>query len=332
MIGVSMSITELSFDILAIILLMLASIFFSLAETSILSLNKIRLKSYLEKKRKNAIVIKELLNSPENFLAAILIGNNIVNITISVLITVVVIQVFGPGTVTLATILATFLILAFAEITPKAFAARNPEIAYKLARIMKFLIWVLKPLIVFFTRFTNMLLRLFGVHSSIKEPIFLREDIRHLIEMCEENGVIQKEEKHILSSALDFSQIRAKDVMIPIEKVTCIHGDATLHDALEIIQKKGFARIPVTNGDKILGFVHIKDILNNLTDRGKYIRELARPSLFAYPDTSLLELVNLIKNRQSSMCFVLNEQGKTLGLVTLGLLLEKIVGEIKHVE
>lgn len=117
-----MSITELSFDILAIILLMLASIFFSLAETSILSLNKIRLKSYLEKKRKNAIIIKELLNNPENFLAAILIGNNIVNITISVLITVVVIKVFGPSAVTLATILATFLILAFAEITPKAFA------------------------------------------------------------------------------------------------------------------------------------------------------------------------------------------------------------------
>lgn len=283
-----MSIEELSFNIVAIILLMLVSIFFSLAETSILSLNKIRLKSYLEKKRKNAIIIKELLNSPENFLAAILIGNNIVNITISVSITVVLIQVFGPSAVTLATIIATFLILAFAEITPKAFAARNPEIAYKLARIMKFLIWVLKPLIVFFTRFTNMLLRLFGMQSSIREPIFLREDIRHLIEMCEENGVIQKEEKHILSSALDFSQIRAKDVMIPIEKVTCIHGDATLQDALGIIHKKGFARIPVTNGDKILGFVHIKDILNNLSDKEKTIRELARPALFANHDTSLL--------------------------------------------
>jgi putative hemolysin len=240
-----MSIAELSFNILAIILLMFVSMFFNLAETSILSLNKIRLNSYLEKKQKNAIIIKELLNSPENFLAAILIGNNIVNITITVLITVVVIQVFGPGEVTLATILAAFLILAFAEITPTAYATRNPEIAYKLARIMKFLIWVLKPLIVFFTRFTNILLRLFGVNSSIKEPIFLREDIRHLIEMCEENGVIKKEEKHILSSALNFSQIRAKDVMIPIEKVTCIDGDATLHDALEIIHKKGFTRIPV---------------------------------------------------------------------------------------
>lgn len=177
-----------------------------------------------------------------------------------------------------------------------------------------------------------MLLRLLGVHSSIKEPIFLREDIRHLIEMCEENGVIQKEEKHILSSALDFSQIRAKDVMIPIQKVTCIHGDATLQDALGIIHTKGFTRIPLTNGDKILGFVHIKDILNNLTDKEKSIRELARPALFTNTDTSLLELVDLIKNRQSSMCFVVDAKGKTLGLVTLGLLLEKIVGEIKHVE
>lgn len=144
--------------------------------------------------------------------------------------------------------------------------------------------------------------------------------------------MIQKEEKHILSSVLNFSQIQAKDVMIPIEQVTCINGDATLHDALEIIHKKGFARIPVTNGDKILGFVHIKDILYNLTDREKSIRELARPALFANSDTSLLELVDLIKNKQSSMCFVSNEEGKTLGLVTLGLLLEKIVGEIKHVE
>ncbi|HEY9247292.1 MAG TPA: hemolysin family protein, partial [Candidatus Methanoperedens sp.] len=324
-----MSIAELSFNIIAVILLTLISIFFTLAETSILSLNKIRLKSHLEKKQENAIIIKELLNSPENFLAAILIGNNMVNIMISVLITVVVIQVFGPGAVTLATIVATFLILPFAEITPTAYATRNPEIAYKLARIMKFLVWILKPLIVFFTRFTNMLLRLLGVHSSIKEPIFLREDIRHLIEMCEENGVIQKEEERILSSALDFSQIRAKDVMIPIEKVTCIHGDATLHDALGIIHQKGFTRIPVIDGDKILGFVHIKDILNNLTDKEKTVREIARPGLFTTTNTSLLELVDLIKNRQSSMCFVLDEQGKTLGLVTLGLLLEKIVGEIK---
>ncbi len=327
-----MSIAELSFNIIAVILLTLISIFFTLAETSVLSLNKIRLKSHLEKKEKNAIIIKELLNTPENFLAAILIGNNIVNITISVLITVVVIQVFGTSAVTLATIVATFLILPFAEITPTAYATRNPEIAYKLARIMKFLVWILKPLIVFFTRFTNMLLRLLGAHSSIREPIFLREDIRHLIEICEENGVIQKKEKHILSSVLDFSQIRAKDVMIPVERVTCIHGDATLHDVLGIIHQKGFTRIPVTDGDKILGFVHIKDILNNLTDKEITIKEIIRPGLFTNANTSLLELVDLIKNRQSSMCFVLDEQGKTLGLVTLGLLLEKIVGEIKHVE
>ncbi|VVB91177.1 Uncharacterised protein [uncultured archaeon] len=326
-----MSIAELSFEIIAIILLMLMSIFFSLSETSILSLNKIRLKSYLDKKRKNAIIVKELLNSPENFLAAILIGNNIVNITISVLVTVFVLQVFGAGAVTLATIAATFLIVAFAEITPKAYASRNPEIAYRLARIMKFFIWVLKPLIVFFTGFTNFLMRLFGV-NSIQEPIFLREDIGHLIEMCVENGIIKNEEKHILSKALDFSQIRAKDVMIPMDKVSCIHSDATLQDALGIINKKGFARIPVTNGDTILGFVHIKDILNNHTAKEKTIREITRPVLFAPSNTSLLELVDLIKNRQSSMCFVQDEQGKTLGLVTLGLLLEKIVGEIKDVE
>ncbi len=327
-----MSITELYFDIAAIILLMPVSIFFSLAETSILSLNKIRLRSHIEKKRKNAIIIKELLNSPESFLAAILIGNNLVNITISVLVTIAVIQVFGPNVVSLATVAATFLILPFAEIAPTAYAARNPEIAYKLARIMKFLTWALKPLVIFFTGFTNMLMRLLGIHSSVKGPIFLREDIRYLIEMCEENGALQKKEKRILSSALAFSRIRAKDVMIPIEKVTCIHSDAILQNALGIIHKKGFSRIPVTNGDKIVGFVHIKDILNNLTDRGKPIMELTRPALFTNADTSLLELVDLIKNRQSSMCFVLDKHGRTLGLVTLGLILEKIVGEIKDVE
>jgi putative hemolysin len=328
----SLSLSELTLLITAIIFLMLASIFFSLSETSITSQNRVRLKGYLAKGRKNAAILKDLLNTPENFLAVILIGNNIVNITISVLITAAVIDIFGAGAITLATIIATFLIVAFAEITPKAYAARNPEIAYKLAPVMKFLVWFLKPLIVFFTGFTNVLLRLIGSSTSIREPIFLREDVSHLIEMGEEEGVIQKQETHLLKSALDFSRIKAKDIMIPIEKVTCIDSSSTLEDAIEIVRTKKFARIPVTSEGKILGFVHMKDALNNLTSRKKPIRELARPALFASPDTSLLELVDLIKGSQSSMCFVVNEEGKPLGLITLGLLLENIVGEIRHIE
>ena len=328
----SLSLPELTLIIIVIIFLMLASIFFSLSETSITSQNRVRLKGYLAKGRKNADILKDLLNTPENFLAVILIGNNIVNITMSVLITVVVIDIFGPDAITLATIIATLLIVAFAEITPKAYAARNPEIAYKLAPVMKYLVWLLKPLIVFFTGFTNVLLRLIGSSSSMREPIFLREDVSHLIELGEEEGVIQKQETHLLKSALDFSRIKAKDIMIPIEKVTCIDSSATLEDAIELVRIKKFARIPVISEGKILGFVHMKDALNNLTNRNKPIKELARPALFASPETSLLELVDLIKGSQSSMCFVVNEEGKPLGLITLGLLLEKIVGEIRHIE
>ncbi|MCZ7393983.1 MAG: hemolysin family protein [Candidatus Methanoperedens sp.] len=327
-----MSPTELSFTIIAIILLMLASIFFSLSETSIISQNRIRLKGHLSKGRKNASIIKEMLDVPENFLAAILIGNNIVNITISVLVTVVVIHLFGPNAITIATIVATLLIVAFAEITPKAYAARNPGIAYKLAPVMKFLIWILKPLIIFFTGLTNVILRLLGVKTSIKEPIFMREDLGYMIEIGEEEGIIQKEERHLLKSALDFSGIKAGDIMIPFEKVTCIDAGATLGDAVELVRRKKFARIPVINEGKILGFVHIKDALNNLADWKKSIKEIARPALFANPGTSLLELVDLIKGSQSSMCFVIDEEGKPLGLITLGLLLENIVGEIKQIE
>jgi putative hemolysin len=328
----SLSPTELSFTIIAIILLMLASIFFSLSETSIISQNRFRLKGYLAKGRKNAAVIKEMLDVPENFLSAILIGNNIVNITISVLVTAVVIDLFGQNAISIATIVATLLIVAFAEITPKAYAARNPEIAYKLAPLMKFLIQILKPLIVFFTGLTNVILRLLGVKTTIKQPIFVREDLGYMIEMGEEEGIIQKEEKHLLKSALDFSGIKAEGIMIPFEKVTCIDAGATLGDAVELVRKKKYARIPVINEGKILGFVHIKDALNNLDDRKKSIKEIARPALFANPGTSLLELVDLIKGSQSSMCFVVNEEGEPLGLITLGLLLENIVGEIKQIE
>lgn len=327
-----MSPAELSFTIIAIILLMLASIFFSLSETSIISQNRIRLKAHLSKGRKNASIIKEMLDFPENFLAAILIGNNIVNITISVLITVVVIGLFGPNAISIATIAATLLIVAFAEITPKAYAARNPDIAYKLAPVMKFLILILKPLIVFFTGLTNVILKLLGVKTSIKEPIFMREDLGYMIEMGEEEGIIPKEEKHLLKSALGFSGIKAGDIMIPFEKVTCIDAKATLGDAVELVRRKKFARIPVVSEGKILGFVHIKDALNNLADWKKSIKEIARPALFANPGTSLLELVDLIKGSQSSMCFVIDRDGKPLGLITLGLLLENIVGEIKQIE
>ncbi len=327
-----MSSSELPVIAVVIVLLMLASIFFSLSETSILSLNKVRLKGYLEKRRKNAGTIKELLDSPENFLAAILIGNNIVNITISVLITIAVIGIFGSNAASLATVIAALLIVVFAEITPKAYAARNPEIAYKLAPLTKFLVLILKPLIIFFIGLTNIILRTLGVNPSVKEPIFLREDLRHMIEMGEEEGIIQKQEKYILRSALDFSKIKAKDVMIPIERVTCIEAAATLGDAIELVRKKKFARIPVISKGRITGYMHIKDALNNLDEKQKPIRELTRAALFADPDASLLELVDLIKGSQSSMCFVLNVEGKPLGLITLGLLLENIVGEINHIE
>ena len=311
---------------------MLASIFFSLSETSIISQNRIRLKSHLEHGRKNAIMIQEMLDVPENFLAAILIGNNIVNIIISVLITVIAISFFGPSAVSIATVIASFLIVAFAELTPKAYATKHPEIAYRLAPVMKILIRILKPLIVFFKGFTNILLRLIGVNTSIKEPIFIREDLSHMIEMGEEEGVILKKEKHFLKSALDFSRIKANDIMIPIEKVTCIDAAATIGDAIDLVRVKKFARIPVTNNEKILGFVHIKDALSNHADRKKPVKELLRPALFANPDATLLELIELIKGSQSSMCFVLNEEDKALGLITLGLILENIVGELKNIE
>lgn len=323
---------ELSFAIIAIIFLMLASIFFSLSETSIISQNRIRLKGYVEGGRKNARILKEMLDFPESFLAAILIGNNIVNIIISVLITVITISFFGPNAVSIATIIATLLIVAFAEITPKAYASRHPEIAYRLAPVMKYLIWILKPFIIFFTGFTNILLRLIGMNTSIKEPIFLREDLRHMIEMGEEEGIIHKNEKHLLRSALDFSRINANDIMIPFEKVTCINASATLDDAIELFRLKKYARIPLINEGKILGFMHIKDALSNHADRKKPVKEFTRPALYASPETNLLELVGLIKGSQSSMCFVLNEEGKPLGLITLGLILENIVGELKHIE
>ena len=323
---------QLSFILIAIIFLMLASIFFSLSETSITSQNRIRLKSHLENGRKNARMIKEMLDVPESFLAAILIGNNIVNIIISVLITVIAISFFGPNAVSIATLIATLLIVAFSEITPKAYATRHPEIAYKLAPAMKFLIRILKPLIIFFTGFTNILLRFVGVNTSIREPIFMREDLCHMIEMGEEEGVILKKEKYFLKSALDFSRIKANDIMIPIEKVTCIDAAATLGDAIDLVRVKKFARIPVTNDEKILGFVHIKDALGDHADRKKPVKEFLRPALFASPDANLLELIELIKGSQSSMCFVLNEEGKALGLITLGLILENIVGELKNIE
>jgi putative hemolysin len=321
---------DLWFILIAIIFLMMASIFFSLSETSIISQNRVRLKGYVEGGRKNAGIIKEMLEVPENFLAAILIGNNIANIVISVLITVIALNLFGTNAVTIATLITTLMIIAFAEITPKAYASRHPEIAFKLAHIMKFLIWVLKPLIIFFTGFSNLLLQMIGMNTSIKEPIFIREDLCHMIEMGEEEGVILKEEKHFLKSAFDFSRIKANDIMIPIGKVTCIDASATLGDAIELVRLKKYARIPVISDGTILGFMHIKDALSG--ERKKTVREFIRPALFANPDTNLLELVELIKGSQSSMCFVLNEEGKAMGLITLGLILENIVGELKHIE
>lgn len=322
-----------TFEIIIILFLIVFSTFFSLSETALLSVGKIRIRHIAESGNNKAKKVLKLLERPEEFLAAILVGNNIVNISASVLATDAALRVFGDSGLAIATGVMTLVILVLGEVIPKTLAQRNAEaVSMLVANPIIILINIMKPVVWLLTTMVNSLMVLFGGKQHVKHPFVNEELIHMLLKEGEKEGTIEKHEREIISNVFDFTDEKAHGIMTPREKVVCIDESQTLEIALKLINESGHSRIPVYRNDfdNMVGMIYAKDFLkfrDHELGRTR-VRDILRPLLIVKAGWEISSVLKELQHKKMAISIVVDNTTKVIGLVSIEDILEELVGEI----
>ena len=318
---------------LFILLILLAlSAFFSSSETALVTVNKIRMRNMAEGRNKQAETVIKTVENQGKMLSAILIGNNVVNLSASSLATVMASSLFGNKAVGIATGILTLLILVFGEITPKTMATYSAEkISLKVARYIYFLMTVLTPVIFLVNLLSGVVLKLCGVNTEEKRESITEDELRTIVEVSHEEGVLETEEKKMITNVFDFGESLAKDIMVPRVDMTFAQVDDTYDQLLEIYRKERYTRIPVyeDSTDNVIGIINVKDLLLLDSKEDFHIRDYLRQPLYTYEYKKASELMLEMRKSLNNIVIVLDEYGATAGLITLEDMLEEIVGDIR---
>ncbi|MEE9150602.1 MAG: hemolysin family protein [Thermoplasmata archaeon] len=323
-------------ELLALFVLLFLSGFFSGSETALISLNKFRLRKLVEEGAKNADIVERLLENKEKLLATILMGNNLVNIAAASIATSMAIGFFGSPGIGVATGIMTLLVLVFGEITPKGLATKKAEkISLMVAKPIDRLVKILYPVVEILTFVTNPFIKALGGETKKIAPFITEEELRMLVDVGEEEGVIEKDEAEMIESVFEFGDTAASEVMTPRVDITCIDIESKLNEAVSFIVESGHSRILVyeENIDKIVGVLYSRDLLS-LYKEGKLkspIKDAMREAYFVPETKKLDDLLREFQEKKIQVAVVVDEYGGTAGLVTLEDVLEELVGEIADV-
>ena len=316
-----------------IIILLALSAFFSSAETAYTTINRIRLRTLIEEGNTAAKRVERIIHNPGKMLSAILIGNNIVNLSASSLMTIFSTNVFGSRSVGAATGVLTLLVLIFGEISPKTMASVHAErIALLYSVPVSALIWLLTPVIFIVNFLSRGLMLLLRIDPDKKNGNFTTNELRTIMEVSHEEGVLENEEKVTINNVFDFGDTQAKDIMIPRADMVFANIDDSYDDLLEIFKKEMFTRLPVYENttDNVIGIINMKDLLLHEGPKEDFhIRNILREAHFTYEYKKISELMLEMKDYSVNFTIVLDEYGSTAGLITFEDLLEEIVGEIR---
>lgn len=321
-------------QIIILIVLLLFSAFFSSAETALTTVNKIRMRTLSEAGDKRADRVLCVTDDSAKMLSAILIGNNIVNLSASSLATTLAVRLLGSMGAGIATGILTLLILIFGEVSPKTMATLQADkLALKVAGIIGILMKVLTPAIFIVNRLSMGFLFLIGVKPNANQNTMTEEEIRTIVDVGQESGVIEDEERDMIHNLFDFGNAEAKEVMVPRIDMTCVDVNATYEEVVEIFRKDKFTRLPVCeeSSDKVVGIINIKDLLLLTQEEmdNFSIETLMYEPYFTFEHKNTSDLFLEMKKSSISLAIVLDEYGTTAGLITLEDLLEEIVGEIR---
>ncbi|MBN2057268.1 MAG: HlyC/CorC family transporter [Candidatus Saganbacteria bacterium] len=323
-------------ELLSLIVMFLLSAFFSAAETALTSLSRLKVHRMLEQGSRGAKLVEKLKEDPSAFLSTILIGNNLVNIGASALATSVIIRLlYDRGwqneavAVGIATGIMTFLILTFGEIIPKTIALRRAErFSLFAAPIVLVLRTILRPIAYFIGFISRPIIVLFGGQAPARGPFITEEEIRLILAAGEKEGVIEEEERQMITSIFEFGETVVREVMTPRPDISCCEANKTLEEVKQVIIDSGHSRIPVYEGtlDNIIGVVYAKDMLQ--AGPGQGLKEIIRPAIFIPESKKVAELLPEMQAARTHLAMIIDEYGIFTGLVTLEDLIEEIVGEI----
>jgi len=318
----------LGLKFLILLLLLLLSGFFSGSETALIAIGKVRARALVKQGVKGAKEIDELMNQQEAMLTTVLIGNNMVNIGASALATSIAMEFFGSYGVAIATGVMTFLILTFAEIMPKTIAVHHAErISIIVSKPIKMMAYFFMPFIKVVSAITGTFERFMGM-APYKRRVLTEEEVETMLDIGEEEGAIEEDEKEMMMGVLKLDEIRVRNVMTPKDAMVCIDVNQSVDDAVELIKRTGFSRIPVfeRTEDNIVGILYAKDLLANRGETS--IRKLMKTPYLISDTKRVDDLLKEFQRGRFHIAIVVDNQGKTEGLVCLEDLLEVIVGSI----
>ena len=321
-------------QLIIIIVLIFLSGFFSSAETAFSTLNRVRMRNLEEEGSKKAARVNKILESYSKMLSAILIGNNIVNLTASSLTTAFVIGVCGNAYIGLGTGILTIVVLLGGEIIPKTWANLNSEkLALAYSSVIYALMKVMTPVIFIVDLLSNGILRLLHVDPNKKMDTITESELKTYVDVSHEDGQIEADEREMIYNIFEFSDTCVKDIMIPRTNMVTVNADESVNDLIKVFHESMYTRIPVYQEDKdsMIGFVNIKDLFIARISGQKNItlKSLLREAYYTYEYKKNADLLLEMREKSMNVAFVLNEYGSTVGMVTLEDLLEELVGEIR---
>lgn len=318
-------------QLVIVIILLSASAFFSSAETALMTSNKLKMRNLAENGDKRAAKVLKVTENTDKMLSAILIGNNIVNLTASSISTALTLKIFGSKLVGIATGILTFLILVFGEITPKNVASKNAEnMALAYIGVISFLVTLLTPLIFIVNTVAKFVISIFNKNGDDNNAV-TEEELRAMVEYSHEEGVIENEEKKMIVNVVDFGDTVAGDIMVPRVDMVMVDEKSSYEEILQVFREERYTRIPVyeETPDNVIGILNVKDFLL-IEDKENFImKELLREPLYTYEYKKTSALMMDMRKTGANIVIVLDEYGITAGLITLEDMLEEIVGEIR---
>jgi putative hemolysin len=304
-----------------------------MSETALMALSKIRIRHMVDEGVKGAKLVEKLSEDPSRLLGAILIGNNIVNIGASALATSVAVKVIGESGVGLVTIIMTILVLIFGEITPKSIAKqKSEEVALKVSKPINVLVKLFKPFIAVFTAISGVFIKLLGADPKATEPFITEEELKTMVGVSEEEGVLENVEKEMIFNVFGFADAQVKDVMVQRVDVVAVDINSTYDEVINTIQVEQFSRIPVYNQniDDVIGILNVKDlIIASQNEEDFKVADYMREPYYTFEFKKITELFKEMKKSRNHMAVVLDEYGGNVGIVTIEDLIEEVVGEIE---
>lgn len=315
-------------SVVVIIILIILSAYFSATETAFTSLNRIRIKNLAGTGNKRAKLVLALEEKYDRLLTTILIGNNIVNITMTSIATVLFVDLYGVYGSTISTIVMTVVVLIFGEISPKIIAKESPEnFSMFSAPLLRILMVILKPINFLFMQWKKIIRTAFKIND---DRSITDDELITIVEEAETEGSLDEERSELIQNAIEFNELEAYDVLTPRVDVEAIEIDEEKEEVAKIFLETGFSRLPVyeENMDKILGVLNQKDFHNFVIGQKKEISDYVTPVVFTPGSIKIATLLKRMQKAKTHIAVVVDEYGGTEGIVTMEDIIEELVGEI----